>query len=495
MMVWNSGKGIQGFEAHDGRGMNNFLYKSGFFFLFFILAVISQSQLLAQGNTLEDKKLHDFSAYTLGESESGEVIEYFLEAKESTWRFSDKQTKGQETKLWLYNDRLAPLLKIRKGQTLRATLKNSLSQDTTIHWHGVRLPNKMDGVPVLTQDPVEAGEEFVYEFTPKDAGTFWFHPHVRGSQQLGMGLYGILIVEEDEESDLYRNYSQEMVWALDDWRIGSRNQINPNFGNGHDSMMDGRWGNFIAINGKAGARFEAKRGERIRIRLVNTSNARIYRLKVSHLDPVIIAVDGVNVKKTFNLNRGLDLAPGNRIDIDLHIPKDFSKKVISFIDHYTQRKNVVAKIQILDEEDKNQYTFSYPENKNIPDWSELFREKPSASYTLDFKGMMMHGNWVINGRTYGRDKPYTFKKNQLHKIRFENVSSRSHPMHIHGQFFKVIAKDGKAFKEDFFRDTILVDGRETVDVVMLASDWGKWLNHCHIQEHADNGMMTSIVVE
>ena len=104
-----------------------------------------------------------------------------------------------ETDIWGY-DGLAPgpVLRLRQGAPARIIVENQLSQDTTVHWHGIRLPNAMDGVPGLTQPPIKPGESFVYEFTPPDAGTFWYHSHVNSLEQLGRGLAGVLIVGERE---------------------------------------------------------------------------------------------------------------------------------------------------------------------------------------------------------------------------------------------------------------------------------------------------------
>src|SRR5258708_7057549 len=97
----------------------------------------------------------------------------------------------------------------RLGETLRVRFTNRLPQPTTIHWHGVRVPNAMDGVPGVTQPAIQPGESFVYEFTPKDAGTFWFHPHLRSSEQIERGLFGVLVVEDR----LPRPYSRDVVWV------------------------------------------------------------------------------------------------------------------------------------------------------------------------------------------------------------------------------------------------------------------------------------------
>ncbi|HHH31414.1 MAG TPA: hypothetical protein ENK57_24125, partial [Polyangiaceae bacterium] len=105
------------------------------------------------------------------------------------------QLDGQALAVWAYNGQVpGPVLRVRLGQEIEVQLHNGLPQPTSIHWHGVRVPNAMDGVPGVTQDPVPPGGDFTYRFTPKDAGTFWFHPHIRTSEQVERGLYGVLVV-------------------------------------------------------------------------------------------------------------------------------------------------------------------------------------------------------------------------------------------------------------------------------------------------------------
>ena len=167
-------------------------------------------------------------------------------------------------------------------------VSNSLRQDTTVHWHGIRLPNAMDGVPGLTQPPIKPGENFTYEFTPPDAGTFWYHPHADSLQQLGRGLAGALIVEEPEPVAVDR----DIVWLLADWRLTSDAQIASGFGNGMEAAMSGRVGNTVTLNGAVSDGVPVRAGERIRLRLVNGALARIMALRFEGHRPVVVAIDG-----------------------------------------------------------------------------------------------------------------------------------------------------------------------------------------------------------
>src|SRR5438477_1618448 len=151
-----------------------------------------------------------------------------------------------DTAVWAYDGKVpGPELRVRQGQPVRITVVNQLGEDTSVHWHGIRLPNAMDGVPGLTQQPIRPGESFAYEFAPPDAGTFWYHPHAHSLEQLGRGLAGALIVEEPEPVAVDR----DLLWMLSDWRLTDDAQISPGFGNTMEAAMSGRVGNTVTLNG------------------------------------------------------------------------------------------------------------------------------------------------------------------------------------------------------------------------------------------------------
>jgi FtsP/CotA-like multicopper oxidase with cupredoxin domain len=152
-----------------------------------------------------------------------------------------------ETAVWAYNGSVpGPEIRIRQGDRLRVVLVNLLREETTIHWHGVRVPNAMDGVPHLTQKPIAPGKAFVYEFDCPDAGTFWYHPHQRSLEQVDRGLAGALIVEEPQPIRVDR----DVTWVLDDWRLLRDASISGDFGNMMDTGMSGRIGNTVTVNGR-----------------------------------------------------------------------------------------------------------------------------------------------------------------------------------------------------------------------------------------------------
>src|SRR5689334_20383969 len=165
-----------------------------------------------------------------------------------------------DTAVWAYEGTVpGPELRVRQGQPVRITVLNKLDEDTTVHWHGIRLPNAMDGVPGLTQKPIRPGESFIYEFTPPDAGTFWYHPHADTLQQLGRGLAGALIIEEPEPVAVDR----DLVWLIEDWRLDDEGRIAGGFGNRMEAGMSGRIGNTVTLDGRVPKTVPVKAGERV----------------------------------------------------------------------------------------------------------------------------------------------------------------------------------------------------------------------------------------
>lgn len=423
---------------------------------------------------------------------TGRVREFEIVAAEAVLPLID----GEKLKVWAYNGQVpGPTLRVRVGDTVRVRFKNRLPQESTIHWHGIRLPNAMDGVPYLTQPPVEPGGEFLYEFVVPDAGTFWFHPHVRSSEQVERGLYGVLIVEDAEPPP----YSREEIWVLDDWRLDQDRQIDGRFNTRHDLAHDGRWGNVITINGRTHPRFEWRSGERIRLRLLNTSNGRVYVPQFPGLEPEIIAVDGLYLREPIPLER-FELAPGNRVDLDIRVEGGTSRAVTVIDSMYPRRINRLATI-VIDGEGPECDDFPSPARAHVPRWTAGLEQPVTQDFQLNARRGGEFGiEWTINDQAFPghqHDHPpiATLKKGRWVRLRFTNQSYRLHPMHLHGMFFRLLARNGEPVDEPFFRDTVLVRGRETVDIGVVPTEVGDWMMHCHILEHAEAGMMSTVRVE
>jgi FtsP/CotA-like multicopper oxidase with cupredoxin domain len=198
------------------------------------------------------------------------------------------------TEVWAYNGMVpGPELRFRQGERLRVEVENALGVSTTVHWHGIRLPNAMDGVPGVTQPPIAAnGGRFTYEFDLPDAGTYWYHPHLGSPEQVARGLYGALVVEEREPPAVDR----DLVWVLSDWRLDREARIVSDFVSPMDASHAGRIGNTVTVNGVIPDTFDVRAGECIRLRLINASNARIYGLTFEGHAPWLVAFDGQPVE-------------------------------------------------------------------------------------------------------------------------------------------------------------------------------------------------------
>lgn len=397
-----------------------------------------------------------------------------------------------KTPVWNYNDQIpGPLIKAKAGTILKVDVENQLTEPTSVHWHGLRIDNAMDGVPGVTQDPIAPGSRFTYRLNLQEAGTYWYHPHFNAGEQLERGLKGVLIVEERERLP----FSQDVVWLMDDWRFQKDGQIYPHFNTHPDLMHDGRWGNAITTNGQVRPEILVSPGDRIRLRIINGANARIFSQTLAGLPAKVIAVDGRPVSKFFSFDRFI-LSPGNRVDLDITIPADASGKRFFLKDHFTQQPYILGVIKVENDSPHAPPEFEPPLASDfLP--AQLF-EKMDVSKTWDLsavRGGKYGIGWTMNHRLWPDADKADFKMGKPVKIRFTNSSGRLHPMHIHGAFFRVLEVNGQPAVEPFTRDTVLVGPRETVVIGLIPEHEGIWLTHCHIQSHADSGMMTTVTFQ
>ncbi|MGD9139786.1 MAG: multicopper oxidase family protein, partial [Desulfobacterales bacterium] len=412
-----------------------------------------------------------------------------LQAEEAYYQFPFFDTK---TPVWSYNGQIpGPLIRGKVGTTIVIDFSNRLKEPSSIHWHGLRIENAMDGVPGVTQDPVEPGENFRYRLKLEDAGTFWYHPHFNSSEQLERGLKGVLIVEESERQP----WSQDWVWLVDDWLLQKDGTIYPHFITSRDLMHDGRWGNVPTINGKFRPEYTAKPGERIRLRLINGANARIFSPHIEGLSATVIAVDGRPVTKFFNLDNFV-LSPGNRIDLDVRIPEHAGGNTFTVGDRFTRKAFLLASIKVIQSEAVKPPDVNPPTATDfIP--AQMFENvKVGKTWDLNaIRGGRYGIGWTMNQKLWPDADKVAYPIDVPQKIIFKNSSSRLHPMHIHGLFFRVLERNGMEAIEQFTRDTVLVGPRESVTIGFVPEHPGIWLTHCHIQEHAEAGMMTTIEVK
>ncbi len=448
---------------------------------FFVVRVTGSGASLK--SELEDEFAGAYPAEPVG---GGQLIDIELVAAPATIEIID----DQPTDVWAYNGTVpGPALRATLGDTLRITVRNDLPASTTIHWHGIRVPNNMDGVPGVNQKHIEPGDTFIYEFTPPDPGTYWYHSHTNGSEQLERGLYGSIIIDEPATSDL-DNYAQDVVWVIDDWLLTEDAQLDPDFNTSADRTHNGRWGNVITVNATLGETLEAQPGERIRLRLVNASNGRAYTLDFGELEANLVAVDGLTVGKVGDA-AGLVLAPGNRADVDITLPTTPGTYVVN--DTFVGTPQPLATI-VVQGETAADSSFAPTTNDDVPDWAAA--AEAEVDHELTFETSNRDGEWIwtINGEIFGEHTPIDVTEGEFTKIKLTNQTHPMHPIHLHGQFFKVLTRNGEPVDEPYFRDTVLLNMLDEVEIGMVPLDVGDWVLHCHIQEHAEAGMMTVMTV-
>lgn len=418
------------------------------------------------------------------------------------------------TRVWSYDGQVpGPELRMAQGDTLRIVAKNLLTEETTIHWHGIRLPNNMDGVPHVTQTPIAPGSEFTYEFRLPDAGTFWYHPHLHSVRQVGRGMYGALIVEEPDPLTVDR----ELVWIVDDWRLGRDAQIVDDFDNRHDLSHGGRIGNAVTINGEFPDTFRVRSGERIRFRLINAANSRIFQLEFPSHELHVIAIDGHPVPPHAPHGGVVTLAPSMRMDVIIDMTGSPGQS-FSVIDRY-YRQDAYRLIDLVYE--------PTPLRENLPDHDIRLPENPipepdpESAMTrivdleggamgsmegaalngqwLDIRALVSNGKfWAVNGTAsdgHVLDPLYHLKSGDNVVLDLRNHTAWPHVMHLHGHAFRVLSRNDTPTRYGEWQDSVLLERHESAQIAFVADNPGDWMFHCHMLGHQVSGMMSLIRIE
>jgi FtsP/CotA-like multicopper oxidase with cupredoxin domain len=432
-----------------------------------------------------------------------------------------------DTDVWAYDGSVpGPLLRFRQGETVRIAVENRLAEETTVHWHGVRVPNAMDGVPFLTQRPIAPGETFRYEFAPPDAGTYWYHPHQRSLQQVGRGLYGAFIVDEPAPVAVDR----DLIWLLGDWRLGRDASINDDFGNHMDMMMGGHIGTTVTINGQVPSAVPVRAGERLRLRLINAAPARIFALEFGGHRPRIVALDGQPVAPHEPEGGRIVLGPAMRADIVLDMTGRPGERFPVNDTFYAKFAYRLVDLAYADgppmREQPLETELRLPANPlPEPDLSSAERHEiqlgggmmmgaammgGGASGMMDggmmgggmMQGMMSGGMmggamWTINGvaATEHTHEPLLFlKRGGSYLFTIRNETEFHHPIHLHGHSFRVVSRNGQPTPHREWQDTVLVSPREIAEIAFVADNPGDWMLHCHVLDHQEGGMMATVRV-
>ncbi|MFN3172757.1 MAG: multicopper oxidase family protein [Hyphomicrobiales bacterium] len=408
---------------------------------------------------------------------------------------------GPLSPLWTYNGGLpGPELRVRKGQRVRVNFTNQLEEPTSVHWHGIRIENAMDGVAGLTQAPVIPGESFSYDFVAPDAGTYWYHAHNRSWNQVARGLYGSLIVDEPERPF---DAEHDITLMIDDWRLVGEGTLDvASIGELMDWSHAGRLGNYISVNGKLAQTLNLRRGEPYRLRLINAANARVFEFDPNRFGAKVIGYDGQNLPEPTALTYApLLLGPAQRVDLLVTPQDDFALEAFVNDQAYP-----ITRFEVTgDGRDQSPVPAIASSQLPEPDLGNAKRIRiemaggaMGGQVDMTYQGrpvtrqiMQDYGQlWAFNGIANLTEDPF-FEAALGETIVIETVNQTRwvHAMHVHGHHFRVINRSGAEVDDGQpWRDTFLIGAQQTTEIAFVADNPGKWLYHCHMLEHAAAGM-------
>ncbi|MFS8144593.1 multicopper oxidase family protein [Rhizobium sp. BR 249] len=398
-------------------------------------------------------------------------------------------------------DGMPPTLRMIKGRPFAAHLVNKLDEPTTIHWHGLRIDNRMDGVPFVTQPYVYTGDSFDYAFTPPDAGTFWYHPHCNTLTQMGHGMTGMIVVEDPADPE----FDAEVLLNLRDWRLGGDGQFIAPF-RPRDAAKAGTYGTVRTANWHQEPQYDAPAGGLVRLRIAVTDVTRIFSLKMEGADATVIAIDGNPVPKRFPLDL-LQIGPGQRLDLAVRMP-DGEGAIATLEDIRGTTPKTIASLRAVGQSLKRDIGDLGPLAENPVPKADLSaaEEIPLVlSATAEnaavesICGTLGYSFWAINKVPWPGDTPdptaplAELKLGKSYVFNLENTTPHAHPIHLHGMSFTVISSSTREVMP-LVSDTYLVQPDEKVQLAFVADNPGDWVLHCHIIEHQKTGMTSYVRV-
>ncbi|MCY9693387.1 multicopper oxidase family protein [Paenibacillus alginolyticus] len=446
---------------------------------------------------------------------------------------------GKILPVWTFNNSVpGPQIRVKQGDTVKVNLKNELPEPVSIHWHGVPVPNAMDGIPGMTQDAIQPGKSFTYEFKADVPGTYWYHSHQDSVNQVDRGLYGSFIVEPNDKVD------KDYTLVLDEW-MSTGNMESMNMGKSdtgkmsnmdHSKMnMDSKSSNdtkstdtkstaepknqasmvmgddmsmydLYTINGKTGQatdKLPVKKGDKVRIRLINAGFIS-HKMHLHGQEFKVTATDGQPINNPQTLKDTLiSIAPGERYDIEF----EANNPGQWYLEEHGNEPRIKGMKTVIQYDGENSMTDKSDDSAALPifnlaNYGTATKSAFSSDQKFDVEKTMIlnteqkDGNTVytINGQTYPNIPPITVKKNDTVKVTFVNQSkTEDHPMHLHGHFFEVLSKNGQPIKgSPIIKDTLNVKPGETYVVAFKADNPGDWMFHCHDLHHASMGMVTDL---
>jgi FtsP/CotA-like multicopper oxidase with cupredoxin domain len=446
----------------------------------------------------------------------------------TVWQYKGQVIKGDPNSLMhLDQSHLGPIIRVRRHQKVRIHFNNNLPAKSIIHWHGLHVPARMDGHP---KDVIPTGDTFTYEFEVLNrAGTYWYHPHPHGrtGHQVYGGLAGLFVVSDDEEEKLNLPVDElDIPLVIQDRSFNRDNQLVYLPRGMHDSMT-GMLGDTICVNGRPDFKLSVST-RAYRLRILNGSNARIYKLAWSDGTPMtVIATDGGLLEKPIEKNYVV-LGPAERIELWADFSKYPVGNSLELVSKYFEaampeadmgpRRGMRGGLRLPNGAPfrvfKIDVTTKETEIRTLPqklsEFERYQRQDPdNADNPRRFSFFMRHMHGLINGRTFRMQEVADDEKIRLDSTELWELTNDDrrmgmmmmpmpHPVHLHGKPFQVIERSGvlhSGYVDEGWKDTVLLMPGERARIVTNFTDYkGLFLYHCHILEHGDMGMMRNYLI-
>jgi FtsP/CotA-like multicopper oxidase with cupredoxin domain len=414
---------------------------------------------------------------------------------------------GVATEVWAYRDAGAPdgvatvpgpLVTAALGQRLVVHVRNELPQGTTVHWHGLRLPEAMDGNPMVS-GPIEPGESFTYDIVLRDPGLHWYHPHLYADEQIQRGLQGPLLVRGPDEPVV----ASERVLVLDDVALTEDGELA--MGPTDEDVMYGRRGNALLVNGQLPATATAAAGSLERWRLVNTSNGRFFTLALSappgddRVPLRVIGWDGGAVAEPYETD-ALVIAPGERYDVLVALAGEAGERL------ELETLPLAGDAGTPDDGPYSLLTLALGPSddepvelpaRRAPSITPLRVDGDTAVQRLELdhtSGTGPGAVFTVNGERWPLNRPIHVMHGDTEVWELVNRGPHEHPFHLHGMFFQILDRDGAPAPTLGWKDTVRVGPHGTTRLAVRYDEPGMWMFHCTIPEHAERGMMGDLHV-
>ncbi|MDH4065500.1 MAG: multicopper oxidase family protein [Acidobacteriota bacterium] len=406
---------------------------------------------------------------------------------------------GLRVRAWTYDGGLpGPFIRAKVGNRLIVHFTNQLPEPTTIHWHGLRVPIEMDGVPGISQPEMKTGDTFTYDFVVRDAGLFWYHPHVMSAAQVGFGLYGALQVDDPDDGV---GVADELTLVLSDIGFDKRGVLEPADSGGPAGQVFGREGQYVLVNGRRHPTLKARAGAIQRWRIANMAKSRFFLLDLDGQPFTMIGNDGGLQEEPVTSGTILVTA-GERADVLVAPTGPPGSKLVLRAMLYNrgygsvQYRDVeeLLTIEFTDEPALKTQPVPTVRRTIVPTSAEGATEVPVV-LTLPPAGQDGKSEFRVNGVPYWEAKPFQAELGERQIWILQNDTEWDHPFHLHGYFFLQVDEQNRPLRPLAWKDTLNVPMKTTLRVLIDFDERpGEWMFHCHILDHAEGGLMGTVLV-